>query len=91
VLSGGAPGGFYRVGEGAHALVDGEERATAFMAVVRRLSEEGEAVVANKGGVREEGVVGQLLTMARERGGGLVRRGQGAMDGGARRSARGRR
>jgi hypothetical protein len=36
---------------------------------------------ANKGGVRGEGVVGQLLTMARETGGGLVRRG------GARRTA----
>jgi hypothetical protein len=35
------------------------------MAVVHRLQEEGEAVVANKGGVREEGVVGHLLAMAR--------------------------
>jgi hypothetical protein len=91
VLSGGAPGGFYRAGEGAHTPGDSEERAAALMAVVRRLSEEGEAVVANKGGVREEGVAGQLLAMARERGGGLVRRGRGAKDGGARQSARGRR
>jgi hypothetical protein len=36
---------------------------------------------ANKGGVRGEGVVGRLLTMARETGGGLVRHG------GARRTA----
>jgi hypothetical protein len=49
VLSGGAPGGFYRAGEGAHALGDGEERAAALMVVVRRLSKEGEAVLANKG------------------------------------------
>jgi hypothetical protein len=53
VLSGGAPGGFYRAGEGAHAPGDGEKRAVALMAVVRRLSKEGEAAVANKGGVRE--------------------------------------
>jgi hypothetical protein len=61
------------------------------MAVVHRLSEEGEAVVANKGGVREEGAAGQLLAMVRERGSGLVRRDRGVKDGGARRSARGRR
>jgi hypothetical protein len=48
-------------------------------------------VVPNKGGVREEGAAGQLLTMARERGGDLVRRDRGTMDGGARRLARGRR
>jgi hypothetical protein len=36
VLSGGAPSGFYRAGEGAHVPGDGEERE-----VVRRLSEEG--------------------------------------------------
>jgi hypothetical protein len=47
--------------------------------------------MANKGGVREEGAKGQLLNMARERGGGLVRHGRGVKDGGARRSARGRR
>jgi hypothetical protein len=91
VLSGGAPGGFYRAGEGAHAPGDGEEWAEALTAVVRRLSEVGEAVVANKGGVREEGTVGQLLTMALERGGGLMRRGRSAKDGGTRRSAQGRR
>jgi hypothetical protein len=33
VLSGGAPGGFYRVGEGAHAPGDGVERATTMMVV----------------------------------------------------------
>jgi hypothetical protein len=90
VLSGGAPGGFYRAG-GAHALGDNEEWAAALMAVVHRLSEEGEAVVANNGGVREEGAAGQLLAMARERGGGLVRRDRGAKDGGAWQSAQGRR
>jgi hypothetical protein len=47
--------------------------------------------MANKGGVREEGAKGQLLNMARERGGSLVRHGRGVKDGGARRSARGRR
>jgi hypothetical protein len=87
----GCSGGFYRAGEGAHASSDGEEQAAALMAVVHRLQEEGEAVVANKGGVREEGVVGHLLTMAREPGGGLVRRSWGAKYGGTRRSARGRR
>jgi hypothetical protein len=40
--------------------------------------------VANKGGVREEGTEGQLLAMAWETGGGPVRRGRGAEDGGAR-------
>jgi hypothetical protein len=50
---------------------------------VRRLPEEGEAEVANKGGVREEGVAGQLLTMAQETGGSSVRHGRGAEDGGA--------
>jgi hypothetical protein len=53
VLSGGAPGGFYRAGDGAHAPGDSEEWVVALMVVVCRLSEEGEAVVANKGGVRE--------------------------------------
>jgi hypothetical protein len=85
VLSGGAPGGFYRAGEGAHVPGDGEEWAAALMAVVRRLSKEGEVVVANKGGVREEGAVGQLLARARERGGGLMRHGRGTKDGGTRR------
>jgi hypothetical protein len=33
VLSGGAPGGFYRAGEGAHVTGDGRERAAALMAV----------------------------------------------------------
>jgi hypothetical protein len=33
VLSGGAPDGFYRVGEGAHASGDGGERVAALMAV----------------------------------------------------------
>jgi hypothetical protein len=33
VLSGGAPGGFYRVGEGAHAPGDGVEWVAALMAV----------------------------------------------------------
>jgi hypothetical protein len=42
--------------------------------------------VANKGGVREEGTAGWLLAMARERGGGPVRRSRGAKDGGARRA-----
>jgi hypothetical protein len=51
---------------------------------VCRLPEEGEAKVANKGGVREEGTAGQLLTMAREMGGGPVRCGRGAEDGSAR-------
>jgi hypothetical protein len=51
---------------------------------VRRLPEDGEAEVANKGGVREEGATGQLLTMVRETGGGRVRHGRGAEDGGAR-------
>jgi hypothetical protein len=91
VLSGGALGGFYRAGEGAHVPGDGEERAAALMAVVRRLSKEGEVVVANKGGVREEGAMGQLLARARERGGGLMRHGRGTKDGGTRRSAQGRR
>jgi hypothetical protein len=87
VLSEDAPGGFYRAGEGAHVPGDGEERATAaLMAVVHRLSEEGEAVVANNGGVREEGTAGQLLSMAREWGGG-----RGVKDSGARRLAQGRR
>jgi hypothetical protein len=40
--------------------------------------------VANKGGVREEGVVGWLLDMARETGSGPVRRSRGAKDGSAR-------
>jgi hypothetical protein len=39
--------------------------------------------VANKGGVRGEGVVGQLLAVARETGGGPVRRGRGAEGGSA--------
>jgi hypothetical protein len=39
--------------------------------------------VANKGGVREEGAAGWLLAMAREMGGGTVRRSRGAEDGGA--------
>jgi hypothetical protein len=51
---------------------------------VRRLPEEGEAEVANKGWAREEGTTGRLLAMAREMGGGPVRRGRGAEDGGAR-------
>jgi hypothetical protein len=51
---------------------------------VRQLPEEGEAEVANKGGVREEGMAGRLLNMARETGGGPVRRGRGVEDGGAR-------
>jgi hypothetical protein len=51
---------------------------------VRRLLEDGEAEVANKGGVREEGTTGRLLAMAREMGGGPVRRGWGAEDGSAR-------
>jgi hypothetical protein len=38
---------------------------------------------ANKGGVRGEGAVGRLLTIAREMGGSPVRRGRGAEDGGA--------
>jgi hypothetical protein len=33
VLSGGAPGGFYRAGEGAHAPGDDGEQAAALMAV----------------------------------------------------------
>jgi hypothetical protein len=33
VLSGGAPGGFYSAGEGAHAPGDGREQAAALMAV----------------------------------------------------------
>jgi hypothetical protein len=33
VPSGGAPGGFYRAGEGAHAPGDGGERAAALMVV----------------------------------------------------------
>jgi hypothetical protein len=33
VLSGGAPDGFYRAGEGAHALGDGREWVAALMAV----------------------------------------------------------
>jgi hypothetical protein len=80
VLSGGAPGGFYRAGEGAHAQGMGGDIDGG----VHRLSEEGEAEVANKGGVREEGVAGRLLSMARETGGGPVRHGWGAEDGGAR-------
>jgi hypothetical protein len=40
--------------------------------------------VANKGGVRGEGVVGRLLAMVSETGDGPVRHGQGAEDGGAR-------
>jgi hypothetical protein len=40
--------------------------------------------LANKGRVREEGVAGRLLTMAREMGGGPVRCGWGAEDGSAR-------
>jgi hypothetical protein len=50
---------------------------------VHHLSEEGEAEVANKGGVREEGAAGRLLSMARETGGGPVSCGRGAEDGGA--------
>jgi hypothetical protein len=42
---------------------------------VHRLPKEGEAEVANKGGIREGGVAGQLLAMARETGSGPVRRG----------------
>jgi hypothetical protein len=49
-----------------------------------RLPEDGEAEVANKGGVREEGVAGWLLTMLRETGGGPVRHGRCAEDSGAR-------
>jgi hypothetical protein len=51
---------------------------------VRRLAEEGEAEVANKGGVREAGVAGWLLGMAWETEGSLVRHGRGAEDDGAR-------
>jgi hypothetical protein len=51
---------------------------------VRRLPEEGEAEEANKGGVRGEGTMGQLLAMARETGSGPVRHGRGTEDGGAR-------
>jgi hypothetical protein len=51
---------------------------------VHRLSEEGEAEAANKGGVRGEGAACHLLTMAQETGGGPVRCGRGAEDGGAR-------
>jgi hypothetical protein len=80
VLSRGAPSGFYRVGEGAHTQGMGGDIDGG----VHRLSEEGEAEVANKGGVREEGVASQLLSMAREMGGGPVRHGRGAEDGGAR-------
>jgi hypothetical protein len=40
--------------------------------------------VANKAGVRGEGVAGRLLTMVRDTGGGPVRRGRGTEDGGAR-------
>jgi hypothetical protein len=50
---------------------------------VRRLLEEGEAEEANKGGVRGEGTMGQLLAMARETGSGPVRRDRGTEDGGA--------
>jgi hypothetical protein len=39
--------------------------------------------VANKGGVREEGVAGRLLAMAQETGGGSVSHGRGAEDGSA--------
>jgi hypothetical protein len=42
---------------------------------VRRLPEEGEAEVDNKGGVRGEGTASQLLAMVWETGGGPVRRG----------------
>jgi hypothetical protein len=51
---------------------------------MRRLPKEGEAEEANKGGVREEGAVGQLLAMVRETGGSQVRCDRGAEDGGAR-------
>jgi hypothetical protein len=51
---------------------------------VHRLSEEGEAEVANKGGVRKEGATGRLLTVVRETGGGPVRCSRGVEDGGAR-------
>jgi hypothetical protein len=51
---------------------------------VRWLLEEGDAEVANKGGVREEGTSSQLLTMAREIGSDPVRRDRGVEDGGAR-------
>jgi hypothetical protein len=51
---------------------------------VHRLAEEGEAEVANKGGVREAGVAGRLLGMAWETEGSLVRHGRGAEDDGAR-------
>jgi hypothetical protein len=51
---------------------------------VHRLPEEGEAEVANIGGVREEGAAGRLLAMARETGGGPVRRDWGVEDDGTR-------
>jgi hypothetical protein len=51
---------------------------------VHRLSEEEEAEVANKGGVREEGAAGRLLAMPLETGSVPVRRDRGAEDGGAR-------
>jgi hypothetical protein len=50
---------------------------------VHRLPEAGEVEVANKGGVRAEGTAGCLLAMARETGGGPVRRGRGTEDAGA--------
>jgi hypothetical protein len=50
---------------------------------VHQLPEEGEAEVANRGGVREEGMAGRLLAMAREMGGGPVRHGRGTEDDGA--------
>jgi hypothetical protein len=65
-------------GEGAHAPGDGIDGS------VRRLPEEGEAEVANKGGVREEGAAGRLLAMAWETGDDPVRCDRSVEDGGAR-------
>jgi hypothetical protein len=51
---------------------------------VRQLPEKGEAEVANKGGVSEEGAACRLLAMARETGGSPVWRDRGVEEEGAR-------
>jgi hypothetical protein len=81
-------GAFYRCRGGGRRPGVGEVKAAPLMAVCAGYRKRGEAEVANKGGVREEGAAGRLLAMAWEMGGGPVRRGWGAEDGGARPACR---
>jgi hypothetical protein len=74
VLSGGSRWLLYR-GGGSSCIERWRGMGGGIDGGVHRLPKEGEAEVANKGGIREGGVAGQLLAMARETGSGPVRRG----------------